>query len=61
MRSGGNGSGDSQRNVIVWRNWEGASFAEIGRRLGRSEDAARMLYGRAMERLQEEMERHHEP
>jgi RNA polymerase sigma-70 factor (ECF subfamily) len=48
---------EAQRNVLVWRHWEGATFAEMGRRLGRSEDAARMLYGRAMERLQEEIGR----
>jgi RNA polymerase sigma-70 factor (ECF subfamily) len=48
------------RQTIVWRNWEGLSFAEIGRRLGRSEDAARMYFGRAVEQLAVEMERDHE-
>lgn len=48
---------DHERQVILWRNSEQLSFAEIGRRLGRSEDAARMLFGRVLERLQELMER----
>ena len=43
------------RQVLAWRSFEGLSFAEIGRRLERSEDAARMLYTRAFERLQVEM------
>jgi RNA polymerase sigma-70 factor (ECF subfamily) len=43
------------RQVITWRTWEAVPFAEIGRRLGRTEDAARALYTRAMARLQEEM------
>jgi len=41
------------RQVIVWRNWEGLPFAEIGRRLGRSEDAARMFFTSALERFAE--------
>jgi RNA polymerase sigma-70 factor (ECF subfamily) len=47
---------EDYRQAIVWRNWEELSFAEIGRRLGRSEDAARMLFGRALERLAHELE-----
>jgi RNA polymerase sigma-70 factor (ECF subfamily) len=49
------------RQVIVWRHFEGISFVEVGRRLQRSEDAARMLYGRAFEYLQEELGQGHEP
>jgi RNA polymerase sigma-70 factor (ECF subfamily) len=49
------------RQVILWRNEEGVSFAEIGRRLGRSEDAARMAFGRIIERLQNLMDNNHEP
>jgi len=45
------------QQVIRWRTWEGLTFAEIGARLQRSEDAARMLFGRALERLAEELER----
>lgn len=39
------------REVIVLRKFEELSFAEIGRRLGRSEDACRMLLARAMTAL----------
>jgi RNA polymerase sigma-70 factor (ECF subfamily) len=52
---------EDYRLVIVWRTYERVSFVEIGRRLHRSEDAARMLYGRALERLQEEMGSHDAP
>lgn len=45
--------GDPHRQVILWRNFEKLSFAEIGQRLGRSDDAVRMLYNRALERLQD--------
>jgi len=47
------------RQVIVWHHWEKLTFAEIGRRLNRSEDAARMLFGRALDRLAQEMEQTH--
>jgi RNA polymerase sigma-70 factor (ECF subfamily) len=39
------------REVILLRKFEELSFAEIGRRTGRSEDAARMLLARAMAAL----------
>lgn len=39
------------RQVIYWRNWEKQPFAEIGRRLNRSEDAARMVWARAIDQL----------
>ena len=45
-----------QRQVVVWHHWEEVTFAEIGRRLQRSEDAVRMIFGRAMDRLAEEVE-----
>jgi RNA polymerase sigma-70 factor (ECF subfamily) len=41
------------RDVIRLRTWDGLPFAEVGRLMGRSEDAARMLWGRAIERLRE--------
>jgi len=43
------------RQVIVWRQWEDLSFAEIASRLERSADAARMLFARAVEQLQKEL------
>jgi RNA polymerase sigma-70 factor (ECF subfamily) len=39
------------RQVVLMRKFEEVSFAEIGARLGRSEDAARMLFARAMTAL----------
>ena len=42
-------------SVLRLRYWEGLTFPEIGDRLGRSRDAVRKLWYRAVERLQEEM------
>jgi RNA polymerase sigma-70 factor (ECF subfamily) len=42
---------EAHREVIVLRKLEELSFREIGARLGRSEDACRMLFGRAMAAL----------
>ncbi len=46
---------EDQQNVIRWRNWEKLTFVEIGQRLGKSEDAARMIWGRAVARLEQEL------
>ncbi|MCP4656209.1 MAG: sigma-70 family RNA polymerase sigma factor [bacterium] len=43
------------REVILLRRFEELSFTEIGRRLGKSPDAARMLFSRAMAALTVEM------
>jgi RNA polymerase sigma-70 factor (ECF subfamily) len=42
---------DAQREVIVLRTFEELTFAEIGARLGKSEDACRMAFARAMAAL----------
>jgi RNA polymerase sigma-70 factor (ECF subfamily) len=42
------------RRVMELRYTEGLSFEEVGRRLGRSADAARMLWARAVDRLRQE-------
>jgi RNA polymerase sigma-70 factor (ECF subfamily) len=47
-------SADHQ-SVLRFRYWEGLSFVEIGDRMGRSPDAVRKLWYRAVERLQEEV------
>jgi len=39
------------REVLLLRQFEELSFAEIGERMGRSQDAARMLYARALAAL----------
>jgi DNA-directed RNA polymerase specialized sigma24 family protein len=41
--------------VLHLRYWEGLSFVEIAGRLGRSPDAVRKLWYRAIGRLQAEM------
>jgi RNA polymerase sigma-70 factor (ECF subfamily) len=48
------------RRVIEWRHREQCSFREIGARLGRTPNAARMLWVRAVERLREELPESHE-
>lgn len=49
------------RDVIHLRIWDQCSFAQIGGRLGISEDAARMLFGRALAILRESMRPLHDP
>lgn len=47
---------EEYRQVILWRQWDDLPFEEIARRLGRGVDAARMVWWRAIKRLQNEME-----
>lgn len=49
---------DDYRQAIELRVRDGLPFAEVGRALGRSADAARMLWFRAVERLRDEMNAH---
>jgi RNA polymerase sigma-70 factor (ECF subfamily) len=44
---------EDYRQVILWHHRDGLAFDEIGRRLGRSADAARRVWSRAIDRLQE--------
>ena len=46
---------NDHRTVLHLRYWEGLSFPEIATRLGRSPEAVRKLWYRAVERLQAEM------
>jgi RNA polymerase sigma-70 factor (ECF subfamily) len=46
-----------QRTVVVLVHQRGMTFVEAGRLMGRSADAARMLYARAVTRLATEMRR----
>jgi len=46
---------DDYRTVMSLRYQESLAFDEIGRRLERSADAARMLWARAVDRLKQEM------
>jgi RNA polymerase sigma-70 factor (ECF subfamily) len=47
---------EDYRRVIALRHQEGRSFEEIGPLLGRTPAAARKLWSRAVERLQQELE-----
>ena len=48
---------DSDREALLLRYFERRSLAEVGGRLGLSENAARMRVGRALERLRERLNR----
>jgi len=52
---------ERHRTVVHLRVWDRLAFAEIGEHLGISEDAARMLYGRAIARLRESVRPGHDP
>src|SRR5262249_6317295 len=43
------------RAVIVWRHQEGRSFAEIGEQTGRTAEAARKLWARALLEVKKEL------
>ncbi len=43
--------------VIRMRNWDRLSFAEIGQHLGRSEEAAKKLWARALTQLKDALSR----
>jgi RNA polymerase sigma-70 factor (ECF subfamily) len=47
---------DDYRQVLALRYREGCRFEEIARRMGRTANAVRKLWGRAVERLQAELE-----
>jgi RNA polymerase sigma-70 factor (ECF subfamily) len=48
------------QEVIRWRNYDQLSFPEIGTRLGRTDEAARRVWIRAIARLQELLSSPHE-
>lgn len=50
-----------RQQVIRWRNYDRLSFEEIGGRLGRSAEAARKLWTRALRELQTLLEPPHAP
>jgi RNA polymerase sigma-70 factor (ECF subfamily) len=51
---------EMQRRVIELRYRDGKAFAEIGRLMDRSPEAARKLWSRAIKRLASEIDGHHE-
>ena len=46
---------EDDQQVIALRSWEQLPFAEVGKRMNRSADAARVLWGRAVQRLGQQM------
>jgi RNA polymerase sigma-70 factor (ECF subfamily) len=52
---------DDYRRVIIWYQYERLTFEQIGERLGRSADAVRKLWSRALIRLTEELGPAHDP
>src|SRR5262249_28274160 len=48
---------EEYRQVILLRHDEGRSFEDIGQAMGRTANAARKLFARALERLQQELGR----
>lgn len=49
------GLNEEYRTVLTLRTWERLSFAEVGQRMNRSADAARMLWSRAVKHLSDEL------
>lgn len=47
--------GEEARAVVRLRYWDGLSFVEIGQRLGRTDNAVRKIWFRAVARLQHEL------
>jgi RNA polymerase sigma-70 factor (ECF subfamily) len=52
---------EEYRRVVAWHHHDGLTFEAIGVRMGRSAEAARKLWSRALIRLAREMEPDHEP
>lgn len=48
---------DEYRTVLMLRTWERLPFSEVGERMSRSADAARMLWARAVQQLTKQLER----
>ncbi len=47
---------EPQQQILRLRSYEDLSFEEAGKRMGRSAEAARKLWGRAIEQLQQLLE-----
>jgi RNA polymerase sigma-70 factor (ECF subfamily) len=52
---------DDYRRVVVWHQYDRLTFEQIGLRLGRSAEAVRKLWSRALVRLTEELGPAHDP
>jgi RNA polymerase sigma-70 factor (ECF subfamily) len=58
IESGLKSLSDKDQRVLRLRHEEGLSFVEIGKKLGVSSDAARMTWGRAIEKLKTHLSTH---
>lgn len=47
---------DEYRTVLMLRTWERLPFGEVGKRMDRSADAARMLWARAVQQLSQQLQ-----
>ncbi len=52
---------DDYRRTVIWHQYDGLAFEEIGTRLGRSAEATRKLWSRALFRLADELGPGHAP
>ncbi len=52
---------EDYRRVVLWHQYDQLTFEEIGQRLGRSAEAIRKLWSRALVRLTEELRSAHDP
>jgi RNA polymerase sigma-70 factor (ECF subfamily) len=52
---------EDYRRVVVWYQYDRLTFDQIGQRLGRSAEAARKLWSRALIRLTDELGPSHDP
>jgi RNA polymerase sigma-70 factor, ECF subfamily len=52
---------EDYRRVVLWYQYDRLTFEEIGQRLGRSAEAARKLWSRALMRLTQELGPSHDP
>ena len=43
------------REIILWRNQDRLTWPQIAKRLNRSQDAVRMLWNRAVQRLKKQL------
>lgn len=52
---------EPHRSVVIWHQCEGETFEAIGRRLGRTDEATRKLWARALIRLTDDLGPAHDP
>jgi RNA polymerase sigma-70 factor (ECF subfamily) len=58
LRSAISALSEEYRMVLMLRTWERLPFAEVGKKMNRSPDAARMLWTRAVQQLSNQLQSH---